>query len=378
MQNTIHISTIGGQPLPVLQGIIEFPATETLLFHSDESKKIAEKIRSVLHGNIQLKLIENPNEFFSILSLCKDLTDTYPDSKFEINISGGTKIMSLALFAHFSKQPKNKVFHIDQNGIVHFLTKELSKPLQNFLPIKNYIDFSGQKIKSMISFEAIPPESWECEKVIRGLFEKSDGEYLQLCKAYFSYKKIEKGFSSVELVNPRSGSSLQWIKERQQLIFTLYRKYKPTPDVYCFEGKECLGIALEAKWFELYVAKILSNWEKTRELVWGLVVPYTNGEDKNEIDLIVNTGVKLMFVECKTQINDIKDVDKFRNVTKNYGGLGAKSVLITYAKPTARFIEKCSDNHILLFYFRDNNHQARSANELYQMLDREMVKTNAF
>jgi hypothetical protein len=179
-------------------------------------------------------------------------------------------------------------------------------------------------------------------------------------------------------VNPRSGSSLQWIKESQQLTFTFYRKYKPTPDVYCFEGKYCLGIALEAKWFELYVAKILSNWEKTRELVWGLVVPYTNGEDKNEIDIIVNTGVKLLFVECKTQIYDIKDVDKFRNVTKNYGGLGAKSILVTYSKPPARFIEKCADNNILLFYFRDGNREVRVAEDLFQMLDSEMVKTNTF
>ena len=378
MRGIIHISTIGGQPLPVLQGIVEFPATETILFHSDESKTIAEKIRSVLTGNIHLHLIDNPNDFFSIYSLCEEIFDTYPDSKFEINISGGTKIMSLALYAYFSKQPENVVFHIDQNGIVHFLMQKHSQPLVHFLPIKSYIEYSGQKIKSIVRHEEIPPESWECEKVVRGFFENSDVEYLQLCKEYFYYNKNNKGFSSFELLNPRSGSTVQWIKEESQLIFTLYRKYKPTPDVYRFAGKESIGIALEAKWFELYVAQILSKWEKTRELVWSLVVPYNNGEDKNEIDIIVNTGIKLLFVECKTQISDIKDVDKFRNVTKNYGGLGAKSVLITYSKPPVRFIEKCSDNNILLFYFRDGNKEVRVTDDLYQMLDCEMVKTNTF
>lgn len=376
--NTIHISNIGGQPLPVLQGMIEFPADQTLLLHSQESKTIADKIKSAMKGNILLHLIENPNDFYSILSICNEISDRYPASKFHVNISGGTKIMSLGLFAFFSKRPEDKVFHIDQNGIVHFLTKEESQPLRNFLPIINYIEFSGQKIKSMVRYEEIPPESWECEKVIRGFFEKSDGEYLQLCKEHFRYKKIEKGFSSIELENPRSGSTLQWINESQQLIFTLYHKYKPTPDVFCFEGKDSVGIALEAKWFELFVAQILSRWEKTRELVWALVVPYNNGEDKNEIDIIVNTGIKLLFVECKTQINDIKDVDKFRNVTKNYGGLGAKSILITYSKPPTRFIEKCVDNNILHFYFRDGNREVRVADDLFQMLDSEMVKTNTF
>ena len=375
---SIHIAIIGGQPLPVLQGIIEFPANETILLHSHESMAVAEKIKSALNGSIQLHLIDNPNDFYAILSICHAISGKYPDSKFYVNISGGTKIMSLGLFAYFSNRPEDEVFHIDQNGIVHFLTHKLSQPLQNFLPIKNCIEYSGQKIKSIVRYEEIPPESWECEMVVRSFFENSDREYLELCKEYFYYNKNNKGFSSFELLNPRSGSTVKWIKEESQLIFTLYRKYKPTPDVYSFEGRESIGIALEAKWFELYVAQILSKWEKTRELVWSLVVPYNNGEDKNEIDIIVNTGIKLLFVECKTQISDIKDVDKFRNVTKNYGGFGAKSVLVTYSKPPVRFIEKCSDNNILLFYFRDGNKEVRVTDDLYQMLDCEMVKTNTF
>ena len=148
------------------------------------------------------------------------------------------------------------------------------------------------------------------------------------------------------------------------------------PDEYCFIGKDCIEIALEAKWFELEVAEILSKWGKTKELVWSLVVPYQDGRDKNEIDVVVNIGAKLLFVECKTQIYDIKDIDKFRNVGKNYGGLGSKSILVTYSKPLARYAEKCKDNNILLFYFCEKNKTVNSANDLYRFLDDEIVKTN--
>jgi len=375
----IHLANIGGQPLPVLQGITEFPCDTILLLHSNESLTIAAKIKSILPGDIRLCSIDNPNDYFAILKLCENLAAEYPDSQFYANISGGTKIMSLALFTFFKvHHPDNQIFHIDQNGIVNFLTCNQSQPLQNILPIKSFIDYSGQKVKSVTKFENIDPELFECKKVVKKFFERSDSEYLKLCRLYLDYSRQYKDNESFELVNQQSYSSVKWSKEEDELNFSFYRKFKTEPEEYCFAGKESIGIALEAKWFELEVAEILSKWEKTKELVWSLVIPYKDGQDKNEIDVIVNAGSKLLFVECKTQIYDIKDIDKFRNVTKNYGGLGAKSILITYSKPQTRFFEKCNDNNILLFYFCERNKMVHTANDLYRVLNDEIIKTNTF
>jgi hypothetical protein len=374
---SIHIANIGGQPLPVLQGITEFPCDTVLLLHSNESLQVAENIKSIFPCDIRLCSIANPNDYFSILQLCENLAKEYPDSQFYANISGGTKIMSLALFTFFKdNHPDNQIFHIDQNGIVHFLTSNQSQLLQNFLPIKSFIDYSGQKIKSMTKFKDIDPELFDCKDVVKKFFEKSDPEYLKLCKLYSDYSRQYKGNDSFELINHQSYSSVKWSKEEDELIFSFYRKFKTEPEEYCFSGKESIGIALEAKWFELEVAEILSKWFKNKELVWSLVVPYKDGQDKNEIDVIVNTGTKLLFVECKTQISDIKDIDKFRNVTKNYGGLGAKSILVTYSKPPIRFFEKCFDNNILLFYFCERNRIVNSTLDLYRFLNDEITKTN--
>ncbi len=373
----IQIANIGGQPLPVLQGITEFPCDKVLLLHSNESLAVAEKIKSTLPGDFRLCPIVNPNDYFEILQLCEKLSNEYPDSQFYANISGGTKIMSLALFTFFKGQhSNNQIFHIDQNGIVHFLTENKSKPLQNFLPIQSFIDYSGQKIKSMTKFEDIDPKLFECKDVVKKFFERWDPEYLKLSKLYFEYSRHSIGYENFELINNHSYSSVKWSKEEDELIFSFYRKFKAEPEEYCFSGKESIGIALEAKWFELEVAEVLSKWFKTKELVWSLVVPYKDGQDKNEIDVIVNTGTKLLFVECKTQISDIKDIDKFRNVTKNYGGLGAKSILVTYSKPPNRFFEKCHDNNILLFYFCERNRIVNSTIDLYRFLDDEITKTN--
>jgi len=377
--SNIHITNIGGQPLPVLQGITEFRCDTVLLLHSTESQAVAEKVKSILTGDVQLCRIPNPNDYFGLLSFCENLVLGYPGSKFFVNISGGTKIMSLTLFAFFKDHhPDNRIFHIDQNGIVHFLEQNLSQPLQNLLPIRSFIGYSGQKIKSLVKFEEIDPELIECKNFAKTLFQRSDTEYLKLCKLYVEYRRQYKDNKSFDLVNLQSYSSVKWSKEDNELLFSLYRKFKPEPEEYYFIGKDCIGITLEAKWFELEVAEMLSKWEKTKELVWSLVVPYQDGNDKNEIDVVVNTGNKLLFVECKTQISDIKDIDKFRNVSKNYGGLGAKSILITYSKPHTRFFERCKDNNILLFYFCERNRIVNSAKDLYRFLNDEIVKTNTF
>ena len=375
----IHITNIGGQALPVLQGIAEFHCDTVLLLHSAESQVIAEKIKSIVDGDVQLCFVPNPNDYFALLAFCENLVLGYPGSKFFVNISSGTKIMSLALFAFFKDHhPDNRIFHIDQNGIVHFLEQDHSQPLQNLLPIRSFIDYSGQKIKSMTKYEEIDPELFICKNFAKNLYQSSYSEYRNFCQLYAEYNSQYNDDESFELTNNHSGSSVTWSKEGNELVFSLYRKFKTETEEHCFIGKDCIGIALEAKWFELEVAEMLSNWERTKELVWSLVVPYQDGQAKNEIDVVINTGNKLLFVECKTQIYDIKDIDKFRNVTKNYGGLGAKSILITYSKPPARFFERCKDNNILLFYFSENYKIVHSVKDLFQVLNNEMLKTNTF
>ena len=74
---------------------------------------------------------------------------------------------------------------------------------------------------------------------------------------------------------------------------------------------------------------MLSSWEYAKEIIMNANFPYKNNNPKNEIDIIVNTGNRLLFVECKTQINDITDIDKFRTAVKNYGGMGCKALFIT-------------------------------------------------
>jgi hypothetical protein len=70
---------------------------------------------------------------------------------------------------------------------------------------------------------------------------------------------------------------------------------------------------------------------------------------KNEVDIIVDAGTKLLFVECKTQVKNSTDVDKFASVVRTYGGLGSKALFVTYSPMVPEALEKCVEKGIAVF-----------------------------
>lgn len=73
---------------------------------------------------------------------------------------------------------------------------------------------------------------------------------------------------------------------------------------------------------------MLSVWKSGQDIRVGVRFDFASSMRlKNEIDIIMNTGNKLLFVECKTRIMHLTDLDKFNNVVKTYGGTGSKALL---------------------------------------------------
>ena len=94
---------------------------------------------------------------------------------------------------------------------------------------------------------------------------------------------------------------------------------------------------------------MLSKWDKAKEICLNCRFSSKIDLDKNEVDIIINTGKKILFVECKTQINSSTDIDKFRSVVKGYGGMGSKGLFVTDAKMSDFNREKCEERKILPF-----------------------------
>lgn len=112
-------------------------------------------------------------------------------------------------------------------------------------------------------------------------------------------------------------------------------------------------IVLNTGWFELYVARMIQSAYPEYQIWMNCEFKNRNNRAKNEVDIIVNTGNKLIFVECKTQVYESTAVDKFRSVVHNFGGLGSKHLFVTYSQMKAEAKEKCDDYGIATFFFEN-------------------------
>ncbi len=104
--------------------------------------------------------------------------------------------------------------------------------------------------------------------------------------------------------------------------------------------------------------------------------PSRQGLEKNEVDIIINAGSKILFVECKTQITKNIDIDKFRSVVKTYGGIGSKALFVTDASMSELARQKCEDHGILTFSLKDYSNQEVAQKELFKMLDEQLFVIN--
>ena len=96
--------------------------------------------------------------------------------------------------------------------------------------------------------------------------------------------------------------------------------------------------------------------------------------DKNEIDILLNTGQNILFLECKAGIVTQSDINKIRTVSKFYGGISSKSILVSFFKPKEHLIEKCQDLDIEIFYIQESSTKQNDIRTILTKLDRILTK----
>ncbi|MBR3609074.1 MAG: hypothetical protein IKL50_04225, partial [Bacteroidales bacterium] len=172
-------------------------------------------------------------------------------------------------------------------------------------------------------------------------------------------------------------SDLEWSKKNNKIKISVTKRNGKSRSI-TLTSEHIFDLVFNSGWFEVKVAKILSQWKKTKEIYLNCKFPLRAEVDKNEVDIIVNTGVKLLFVECKTQIKSSTDIDKFRSVIKTYGGMASKGLFITESKMSDLHENKCEEHRIKPFSLtNDFLSPEQTIKLLFNMLDTEIDIINA-
>lgn len=80
---------------------------------------------------------------------------------------------------------------------------------------------------------------------------------------------------------------------------------------------------------------------------------------------------KLLFVECKTNVYDITDVNKFNEVAEIAGGKACKRIFFTLDKMVDAAQENCDERHILRLLSSDTK------DEIKKKIDEYLAISNA-
>lgn len=372
----VHITLVGGQPAPVYHGIVATQPELVVFIYSDSSRSVVEKVKREINIAVDEQLPLDTTDPQKIIARAEELAAKYKDDEVSLNISSGLKSWSHLFGRVFDSMPNATVVYMDQNNVLWNYRTMQSKAdfefdmdvlfrlqgneLTHYTPFSSYIDEDNATLNTLVSARKYNCGSFN--KLTTLLSKDWDNRIKQKCGSLV--------LSDDEYV--------EW--ERPDFVRLVLRTKKIGRQEFVMESPNAVNMAFHTGWFEYKVAHTLSQWRYSRDIRLNCIFPPQSSQSvqfpKNEIDVIVNTGTKILFVECKTQISNSTDIDKFRTAVKNYGGMGSKALFVTDNVMTDIQKEKCSESGIICFSFQDKAFAANKAQSLFQMLEKELFNIN--
>lgn len=375
----VHIALVGKQPAPVCNGILMSAPDKVVYIYSKESIDTVEKLKE------QLPLPDDPQtpldalDPYAIQKRAELLSERYKDDSVMLNISSGPKSWSHIFGVHFSKCPNAEIIYIDQNSTLWNYTtgKHVSGcPFDMRFLLRLY----GNTPKGAIKIGDYTDKDAAAQLQVENMRNFSPGEFKSLTTVLSKENKHKLKNEKFGKFTTEHGSYVEWEKrngDRDAFVRLVLKGGRGSSKKVEIESPHAIEIAFNSGWFEFKIAKILSSWPKSKEIYLNCVFPFSEGNmDKNEVDIIVQTENKLLFVECKTQITNNTDIDKFRTVVKGYGGTASKALFVTDAKMNNIAKEKCKEFGILTFSLDEPHCGMNNEAALNLLLDSDLYKTN--
>ena len=359
-----QIALVGGQLLPILIGIKEFVPDEIHLILSNETVDKIAGLTALLNTRQINKYNCDPFDFLSIKTTCEQIIAKLNSSdEVAFNLTGGTKIMVLALQAIIHE--KNlQGFYINQDDTFLELPSYEKKKINSEILIDEFLALSSHTISSYKKIQD---------------FDKDDfntAHNIELFSSNNSYKTITTFFrnkySANKKIIPLEGKDT--INNTCEIFWT-HNTIKASQNgspLMEFKSKNVNNLFFNAGWWELLVAEKVSKWNEVREILLQCELPFKTDKNvtKNEIDILVNLGRKLLFIECKSGSVKQEDINKMKVIKDTYGGIIAKSLLVCRYMPPPSIIEKCKELNIELFYCYMGKHKINSIDKLLNLLNK--------
>jgi hypothetical protein len=364
MSKSILISLIGKETIPNYRAFKEFsPDVLVQVYSKDTENSAAILEKMAADCSVIIPIEVGGFNYIEILNALQSKIEVKEEDHLTINITGGTKMMSLALY-EFGLKAQNtcKVFYfyIDLQQKIHWFLENRTEDFSVQLTLEEFITLSGQKISVKDNYSDLATKYKLPLSTVKGYlnhFERTKIWENFLKNVVAVIRKNANNYESVKqtlkrlLVNQSlRGFEIIWDNEGIRIL------YKDRPFIEISDS----DIAIEwflfnAGWFELITAEKLSKTYPENQIYMNVKFPVLAKmeEDKNEVDILINDGGKLIFIECKSGLVKSENINTIKIRKETYGGMIAQNILVTRyplelskSDTTKIIMEKCKELNI--------------------------------
>ena len=255
-------------------------------------------------------------------------------------------------------------FYVDQKNRMFLFNQKAFFPIKSQIRITTFLKLSGNSNIREKTLSAYSKEEFEIALKMHELLDDNEVDKLfrQISREVKECKKL-----TYRSKDPKGGLVI-WDDE------VLSIKTAKTNEV--FFHANAFNICFTGLWWELVVAQTVRKWKHKKEILVGVEL-LANADvqfSKNEIDIIVNTGNNMIFIECKSGHVKQEDINKMRVVRRLYGGISSRSILVCRKLPRKDVLEKCNDLGVHVFalhkYSGKGKNRQTSISSLSQLNDR--------
>ena len=352
----IQIALVSKETLPVFYMINELRPDEVYLVGTKETKNEMHYIKDVAKniGVVCHELTTQPDSMQDCMKVCDSVhARNGEDCEYCYNLTCGTKLMAFGALICAQSHKANAVY-TDVSSYTDF--SDFGRhDITRLLDTDTIIALQGQKVKDKKVYH-YDAERSECANEVRNFIENNVDAYRILMNYYVLYRCMPDPFKS---------GKLSCYKDKGRLVV----EYDDV-EVFSSDYYDAFKMLLEGRWWETLVADVVARWAGEDKDVWTSVRFEPNSgmqrNDKNEIDVLVNIGNALLFVECKSGSFTQDNIYKLSSVFKTYGSYKSKGVIVSYSPDVIRpdLLEKAKEQRVSLLV------PNRSMADLFVKLDK--------
>jgi len=348
--NKVLISIIGNQTIPNILFIKEITDINDFLFiYTSQVEKELDSIIDVIQ-------IENPIKLevpaFDLKKTREELTklDLSKADEYIINVTGGTKLMALAVYQHFVDYPNSQISYlpIGKNTYQIIFPSLEEQAITSNISVEEYLKAYN------VSF--IKPQNLSREISYTHSF--ADGF---ISKKGFSGEEFKLLTQILPNLKKKPKYNIAYINGLEQLLNRIEFKTKQN-NILSYSEK----LYLAGGWFEEYMYTLLKKHLalEDQDILLNVVIPY--GKVKNEYDVLFIYHNQLFVIECKT---GLKEEKRFNDAMYKLGalreqfGIDAKSYLFSLSN----YWDKKNEDYKKLFMDRAEQNKVK-------LVDRRVIE----